>query len=220
MLIRGSLYLFKRKEDIIPLLMNPMMKTVCFDMDETSDELMQFGNTFKSTILLPPANVMFTLIDGNIEQFRNEYESFLHSDVVCDFMSAVLYTLYSGVNAVFHISEDVEDDSIWLIHLLTFLQNTYGLHVGTSVNTNPFIYDERYDLMIVDLFYYYNIMNVFEYMIFGPYDPTPRSISKLSTDLILYFDKDIDRNILDTYHRLSARLHTNPNARPGIMFEN
>ena len=108
MLIRGSLYLFKRKDDIIPLLMNPMMKTVCFDMDETSDDLMQFSNTFKSTILLPPANVMFTLIDGNIDQFRNEYESFLHSEVVCDFMSAVLYTLYSGVNAVFHIPEEVE----------------------------------------------------------------------------------------------------------------
>ena len=60
-------------------------------------------NSIKATILLPPTQAIIADADDDIQTFQALYYNYLISDEVTEFISIVLYVLYTGVNVLIYI---------------------------------------------------------------------------------------------------------------------
>ena len=118
----------------------------------TNEPLFQnHPNRVAATILLPPTQAIIADADDDMQTFEALYYNYLISDEVTEFISIVLYVLYTGVNVLIYIpSEDVKSLS-YVGFLLEFLKNNYGIQVGTDAI--PYLLDINYLPMIVDMLY-------------------------------------------------------------------
>jgi hypothetical protein len=133
----------------------------CFDLSlagnnkiislDEDDEVMELNpinnrNVVKGTILLPPIEAGWKEIDGDEYGYFETYTSYLSSPNVSEFITVLLATIYTGTNIIIYCPEFdnyVDDSALYVRVLYRFLENVYGIHIGTNdmdlFNLNPII---------------------------------------------------------------------------------
>lgn len=227
MIVRGTVYMTDDLDLIFKALSDPMNRAqgrsiMALSLDEMDSELeRQYPyDAFKATCLLPPPTAIFHQIDGDTNAFVEEYTIYLQSDVVTDFLSAVFKSLVNGVNIMMY-TPSFGEDIVWINIFLQFMENYYGIHIGTSA-TNNFIYNPNFDIPLANTMYFYNAMDIIEFMIYTPdnYVVIPNHlVSKIAYDLRgLVGDKE---NPMDIFFEMRKIYHGCPNPvtlKPGITF--
>jgi len=160
---------------------------LCMDMDE-SDNMLELwfpDHTQKATILCPPPIAMYKEIDGDQEGFIEEYYRYLdYDDSVQDFLASMLLYLHIGGHILLYTPSHLEDDAIWLNTLVLFFYTRYGITIGTGAS-DPFRYDERYDVQIANFIYERGFMDVFDFINSSANPFPPFTVQeKLYTDLL------------------------------------
>jgi hypothetical protein len=155
MIFPGTLFITDSKDLISAAVFDPNKRQRCMvlDLDETSDELKSMfpNDAIKGTVLLPPPSAIFLQIDGDQEGFIFDYEMYLRSNDVVDYISTIIFMIYSGINTLIYIPS-YSEDSVWVNVLLGFFEKEFGIHIGTSV-TNGFSYNGTQDHYISNLMY-------------------------------------------------------------------
>ena len=175
--ILGTLYTADDPNFVRAVLYNPQFaaNTIVMSMDEEDDSLeREFPDRVQvSTILCAPPSAIYKDIDGNHEEFITDYNEYLDSPPVTEFIAAVLAHMHRGGNILLYIPEFTED-SIWVNVLLINLFTRFGITVGMSKDKN-FEYDPKYDAVIANIIYSYGYIDIIDYMnsnpeMFPPYE--------------------------------------------------
>lgn len=170
--LRGTLFITDSKKMCYDWLQTQLVPNavpiMVIDLDEQNTDMeKQFPHSvLKGTVLLPPPSVIFLQIDGDMNAFNNEYNAYLRSDVAMDFIHAMVYMLYSGINTIMYV-DDFDENAIWLYILLCHFELDYGIHVGSS-DKDPFVYNHIYDPHTAGILYNHCYIDFDEYVHITP----------------------------------------------------
>ena len=211
--ILGTLYTAEDPNFVRTVLSDPRSNTICMSMDETDNTLeSEFPNRVQvSTILCAPPSAIYKDIDGKHEEFIQDYNEYLDSPPVTEFIAAMLSFMHRGGNILLYIPEFTED-SVWVNVLILNLYTRFGVTAGMSEDRS-FSYDPRYDTVIANLLYYYGYIDIFDYLNSNPdIVPGQEVWDKVCIDLAPYCLSG--ENGLNVYSRLKYNImsgNVNPN---------
>ena len=194
---------------------------MCLDLDE-EDRMLELWYPYHCqilTVLLPPPNAVYKIIDGDQEEFIKLYTQYLEEDdCVQDSIANILYFLSLGGNIMMYIPSAMVDDAIWVNVLMTFFYTRYGITIGTSDSLAA--YDPRYDSENAIFMYSRGKMNVLDFIRFTrTIIPDDRILHRLQYDLLQYCGPN--ETPMDVYNKLlESYIAYGPNVRPGLIFEN
>lgn len=211
--ILGTLYTAEDENFVRVVLSDPRSNTICMSMDESDNSLERdFPSRVQvSTILCAPPSAIYKDIDGKHEEFIQDYNYYLESPPVTEFIAAMLAFMHRGGNILLYIPGFTED-SIWVNVLILNLFTRFGITAGMSADKS-FSYDPRYDAVIANLLYYYGYIDVFDFMNSNP-DMLPGrdTWDRLCMDLAPYCLPG--ENGIGVYSRMKSNImmgNTNPN---------
>lgn len=226
MIVQGTVYMTDSLE-LIHNELNSMenrrlgRKIMVLSLDEMNCELEhQYPNdVYKAVCLLPPPSAIFHQIDGDQQAFIDDYTMYLQLEVVTDYLSAVFNALMNGVNILLY-TPSFGEDIVWINILLNFMENFYGIHIGTS-SVNRFWYNPSYDIALANTMYAYNAIDVIQYMIITPddYVMIPHHlVAKIAYDLRIYIPREDDP--MEAFFQMRKTYHTSPtgNLKQTLLF--
>lgn len=190
---------------------DPLLKIL--SLDESTQEFdPSQPNIIQSTCLLPPPEALIAEIDGKKQEFVEMYNLYLSSDVVLDFISIIISSIYIGYHLMIYAPGS--SDSIWASVLIDYIMMNYGIMIGTP--TIPWQYNNNFNNIISELLYALNILNASEFIYYyspSPWKPlSPSIIFKLSNDLKLPIDVNNVMNVINSIK--SSMLNTGNNSVP------
>lgn len=207
--ILGTMYLADNVDFVRNTIMNPNRFTICMDTDETDNILEeQFPNNCqKSTILCVPPKVIYMEIDGDHEGFIREYNLYLESPDVTEFIAGMLAHMHRGYNHdILIYIPDFSEDSVWVNVLMTNIFSRFGITIGTSAQ-NSFKYDPTYDNVVADTMYMYGYTDIYDYTASTTHDVPPYAlINKVRYDLAPYTEPGHDP--IETFNQIKMYQNT------------
>ena len=173
-MFKGSIIISSDPKFCFDLSMTGNNKIISLDEDDEIIELspLNNNNVVKGTILLPPIEAGWKEIDGDEFGYTEIYMNYLSSPQVSEFIIVLLGTIYSGTNIIIYcpeFDEYIENSSLYVKVLYRYLENIYGIHIGTNdidlFRINPLMIPacliEIYGMGIIDpytfLLEFYNI---------------------------------------------------------------
>ena len=150
----------------------PNTKIISLDDDDTYAELSPVSNpnVIKGTILLPPIEVQWAELDGDIQQFNALYFAHMNSKNVMDFIYTLIGYMYMGGNLIVYYPDfDASglDNTASIQFLLEYLESGFGLHLGTGPN-DPFRFDPNCIPMYYIGIYNLNIIDGYSFLMNYP----------------------------------------------------
>ena len=142
-MFEGSIIISSDPKFCFDLSMNGNNKIISLDEDDEYIELSPLNNknVVKGTILLPPIEAGWKEIDGDEFGYMEIYTNYLASPQVAEFITVLLATIYSGTNIIIYCPEFdrcVDNSSLYIKVLYRYLENLYGIHIGTN-DMDPFM---------------------------------------------------------------------------------
>lgn len=142
-MIKGIMIISSDPKFCFDLSMNGNNKIISLDEDDEVIELSPLNNSnvVKGTILLPPIEAIWKEVDGDEFGFVETYTTYLSSPSVSEFITVLLGTIYSGNNIIIYCPEFdtvVDNSNLYVKVLYRFLENVYGIHIGTN-DIDPFM---------------------------------------------------------------------------------
>lgn len=174
---------------------------------ESDQHTSQILNGIGGSILLPPYAAMMAQMDGNADQFYNQYYLHLYTKEPQEFIATILRALMIGTNIVLYCSED--EFKLCGQFLLQFLQRDFGIVVGTP--NNPFYFDPSYIPAICTLLYINDLIKVDELFMLYP-DNVPINdiiLPKLVEELHPVVDVQSTQGYLNYFNNLNHRVKQN-----------
>ena len=136
-MFKGSMILSSDPKFCFDLSLTGNNKIISLDEDDEYVELspLNNNNVVKGTILLPPIEAGWKEIDGDEFGYYEAYTQYLSSPEIEQFITALLGAIYCGTNIIIYCPEFdncIEESGLYVKVLYKFLENIYGLHLGTN----------------------------------------------------------------------------------------
>jgi len=164
-------------------------------------------NAVVGSILLPPYLAMMAQMDGNINEFYNQYYLHLYTKEPQEFIATILKALTLGKNIVMYCTED--EFKLCGQFLLQFLQKDFGIVVGTQ--NNQFYFDPAYTPTVTTLLYINDLVTADELFMLYP-DTIPINdiiLPKLVQELHPVVDEQTKDSYLKYFGDLNHRVKLN-----------
>lgn len=155
-------------EDCINIAMtDPLVKIINLDEDGWDVMLSEENpQVIMGTILLPPVEAMWALVDGDKEQFNQIYSMHLIEPVCIDFLSALLAFIYRGGKLIVY-HPDLNNECIKFLY--NYFQQMMGIHISTS-NVDPFAWNPAFIPYYCNSIYSIGAMTPYQYLYEYPED--------------------------------------------------
>lgn len=153
---------------------DPITKIISLDEDNTYMELNPANNpnVIMGTVLLPPIEVQWAELDGDVQKFNELYFAHMASKPVEDFIFTLIGYVYMGGNIIIYCPDfDASglDNSMSIQFILNYIEGGYGMHLGTGPQDTF-----RYDPSCIPMYYIgifgLNIINVETFLMSYPLD--------------------------------------------------
>ena len=186
-------------------------KIISLDEDDEYIELspLNNNNVVKGTILLPPIEAGWKEIDGDEFGYTEIYMNYLSSPAVSEFIVALIGAIYSGNNIIIYcpeFDEYIENSSLYVKVLYRYLENIYGIHMGTNdmdlFRMNPLMIPA----CLIDI-YCMGIMDPYTFLLeFGNFEIPDNIYLKLINDINPYGNSYVEkRNYIDSIRQSILR---------------
>lgn len=159
-MLKGTIYV----TDDINMAMNlaPTHTIICVSGETHNyQEFINVTNASVASVLLPPYEAVMQELDGNLMAFKDIYYTYLSTNEPHQIIALILRALFNGKNILLYCTKD-ESKMNYMKFLLMYLYENFGIIVGTQ--NNPFGFDPRYELIILNVLYLNNLMNADEYL--------------------------------------------------------
>lgn len=167
-ILKGTIYI----TDNLDIVYNaPLNTTKIVNLDE--DGILQDNEAFLGgTCLLPPMEAKIAEIDGNEYQYNMFYQSHLLEPYQQQFIAALISYLYVGGNLILFLPETDYDNT--KKQLIYHMWTLYGIHIGIIGSTNPndaaCFYDERCEVIWINMIYTSKVITAREFLYVYPLD--------------------------------------------------
>lgn len=211
-ILKGMIYI----TDNLDVVYNaPLNTTKIINLDE--DGILQDNEAFiGGTCLLPPLEAKISEADGNEYQYDMFYQSHLLEPYQQQFIAALISYLYRGGNLILFLPEtDYDNTKKKLIYHMWAL---YGVHIGIIGSTNPndamCYYDERCEVIWLNMVYTSRVIDANEFLYMYPLDAiinNQQVICELVEEL-----RPIGKSInekMETINKFRKLVHKNPGVR-------
>lgn len=155
---------------------DPNTKIISLDEDNIYMELNPENNknVIMGTILLPPIEVQWAELDGDVQKFKELYFAHMTSPQVEQFIYTLIGYVYMGGNIIFYCPNDDAsglDISPSIGFILEYIEKGFGIHLGTGPQ-DTFKYDPSCIPMYYIGIYGLNIINTETFLIGYPLNAT------------------------------------------------
>lgn len=125
-------------------------------MDNYETVFGQNSRVIGMPFLLPPYTALEEENMGNLQNFYNLYYQHLASDEADNYIVTLLTGLYRGFNILFYVPAD-ESDMEYSRALLKYIQDIFGLTIGSKENPNSGFNMAFEDIIRIKMYFYGNI---------------------------------------------------------------
>ena len=121
-----------------------------------------FGNTLiQITTLTPPYDALQAVLCEDYTRFGAIYTEHLNTLEAQSLIATIVYAIYQGINIVLLFPEDTAELK-YPDFLIKFIFTNLGIQVATD--SNPFMYNNAFDDIIMDLLYRHDCVSPYEYI--------------------------------------------------------
>lgn len=219
---KGGLYLTNDANLCIQLSMNPNIKIINLDEDNTVPQLNPETNrgVFMGTILCPSVETTWKEIDGDSTGFAASYYDDLMQPDVIDYIMALIGYMYTrGDLVIFY--PDLSVSAIQFLY--EFFWSQYGFHISLTPQ-NPLQDVFRFDPNKTDIYliglYSLKIIDAYVLLREWPLNKpiTDQLMSQLHFEINPYMHNGNFKDAYDSIMNLCVSLHNNPNMRIPVHF--
>lgn len=141
----GDIFITDDESVALSSAMNPQYKVLA--IEPNIEDIFGYGSgVLPMGYLLPPYAALEQEEAGNLPAFYEMYYSHLMSDDVDSYIAIILAGMYKGFNILLYASKDSMQNTQAISALLNYLQNYFGLTVGTV--THPSAFNVQFEDML------------------------------------------------------------------------
>lgn len=167
--ITGSLSLIFDPKIVTDIMIhNGTVKVINLDEENAVPMLCDENNpqVVPGTILLPPVEALWAIIDGNNDQFVQIYYMYLTSPDVMQYIATLITSMYQGTNLIIYYPEE---NDIKIRYLYEHFRTNYGLTIALN-SQMPFRWDPMSIPLYCNSIFSVKGMSARDYLIFYPCD--------------------------------------------------
>ena len=212
----GSMSLLFDPKIVCDMMMNnPSVKVISLDEDNAVPMLSDENNpqVVPGTVLLPPIEAMWAIVDEQEEQFAQAYYMHLVSPECMQYIAALLSAAYRGYNVIFYYPN--ESDKI-INYLYNFLMTQYGIRLAVNA-VNPFAFDKMSVPLYCNSMFSIKGIGIGEYLQYYPNDAKIPDVVYLEIIKTLSLPGDTLADKMKLVDRLRRVLKINPRAMCPII---
>lgn len=143
-----------------------------------------------ASILTPPYDALQAVLNEDYVRFGAVYTEHLNTNEAQMFIATITAAIYKGINIVLLFPEDTAELK-YPDFLMKFIFTNLGIQIATD--DYPFMYNNAFDDIILDLLYRHNCISPYEY-VYMITNVTSASLHKLVEELDIKVENPRDPN--------------------------
>ena len=213
----GSISLIFDPKIVCDIMMkNATVKVISLDEENCVPMLCDENNpqVIPGTILLPPVEALWALIDGNNDMFIQIYHSYLVTPEVMNYVATMITAAYQGINLIIYYPEENDMKIKYLYH---YFQTNYGITIALN-SQMPFMWDPMSVPLYCNSIYSVKAMTPREYLTCYPCDAIIPD--QIMLEIASYIPGDTLESKFSLINRMREVFKRRPNAIVPIKFPN
>lgn len=169
MFFKGLISLIFDPKIVCNMMMNdPRVRVINLDEDNSVPMLCDDNNpqAVPGTILLPPIEANWAIVDDNMDMFRSIYRAHMLDPNVMQYVATILAAAYQGYHVILFFPDENHEIIKWLYN---FFISDYGIVMATDA-MHPFLYQNTSIPAYCNAIMSIHAISPYEYLYWYPND--------------------------------------------------